>query len=379
MIKNNYSCLEKRALHNIEIQKIPGCVCLVATPGNIMYHEAFGFEDYTAKKPMARNSMFRLASMTKPVTGVTTMTLVEKGLLSLDDKVSKFLPGFSEMYIGKMENGKAVPYKEAEKEITIKHLLSHCSGLGSGEVGNAQMGLITTNGTCVADIGPRYQNILLDFEPESTNAYSGHMALDLLTYLCEFVSGMPFNELVDKNVLSKAETNEVTFLPTDEQDSRLVKMHRETPDGLKITEGMDGKNFAGVPRSYFAGSCSMLGTAEGYYKFASILATGGRALSGERVLKEETVKLMRTPAFGGNVVNCGFGQYWGLSMRVIKEPQGPTAVMPVDSFGWSGAYGTHFFINPADGLTAIYMMNCSTANGAGAITAREFEIDVLGE
>jgi CubicO group peptidase (beta-lactamase class C family) len=98
------------------------------------------------------------------------------------------------------------------------------------------------------------------------------------------------------------------------------------------------------------------------------------------VLKEETVKLMRTPAFGGNVVNCGFGQYWGLSMRVIKTPTpGGTEVMPVDSFGWSGAYGTHFFINPADGLTAIYMMNCSTANGAGAITAREFEIDIFGE
>lgn len=379
MIKNNYSYLEKRALHNIEIQKIPGCVCLVATPGNVIYHEAFGFEDYTAKKPMAKNSMFRLASMTKPVTGVTAMTLVEKGLLSLDDKVSRFLPGFSEMYIGKMENGKAVPYKKAEKEITIRHLLSHCSGLGSGEVGDAQHHIVTTNVTCVADIGPRYQNILLDFEPESTNAYSGQFAFDLLSYICELVSGLPYNELVDKNVLSKAETNEVTFLPSAEQDARLVKMHGETSDGLKITEGMDGKNFAGVPRTFFAGSCSMLGTAEGYYRFASILASGGKALSGERVLKEETVQLMRTPAFGGNVVNCGFGQYWGLSMRVIKEPQGPTAVMPVDSFGWSGAYGTHFFINPADGLTAIYMMNCSSANGAGAITAREFEIDIFGE
>ena len=377
-MKTNYSCLEKRALHNIEIQKIPGCVCLVATPGNIMYHEAFGFEDYTAKKPMAKNSMFRLASMTKPVTGVTTMTLVEKGLLSLDDKVSKFLPGFSEMYIGKMENGKAVPYKKAEKEITIKHLLSHCSGLGSGEVGNAQRKAFDDGDTLESEM-PSYSSWLLDFEPESTNAYSGHAALDLLSYICQLVSGLPYNELIYKNVLSKAETDEITFLPTEEQDSRLVKMHGESPDGLKITEGMDGKNFAGFPRSFFAGSCSMLGTAEGYYRFASILATGGKALSGERVLKEETVKLMRTPAFGGNVVNCGFGQYWGLSMRVIKEPQGPTAVMPVDSFGWSGAYGTHFFINPADGLTAIYMMNCSTANGAGAITAREFEIDIFGE
>ena len=96
MIKNNYSCLEKRALHNIEIQKIPGCVCLVATPGNVIYHEAFGFEDYTAKKPMAKNSMFRLASMTKAVTGVTAMTLVEKGLIEERGRLE--LPGKPLLY-----------------------------------------------------------------------------------------------------------------------------------------------------------------------------------------------------------------------------------------------------------------------------------------
>lgn len=375
----DFSLLEQHAKANIERQKIPGCVCFAARGRERLYHEAFGYLDYDARTPLVKNAMFRLASMSKPVTGAVVMALCERGLLSLDDPVSKFLPGFAHLWIGKAENGKVRLDRPASTPITLRHLLSHCSGLGSGPVGDAQCDALFAPrpGETLADVVPRYDRALLDFEPQSTNAYSAKMAFELLSYLCELAAGMPFDKVVKHYLLDPLETDELTFLPTPEQTARMVVLYGETDQGLRRFAGIGDQNFRGYPRGFFSGAAALLGSAEGYFRFAAMLACGGKALSGQRVLSEESVRCMRTPAFGGKTVYAGDGQYWGLSMRVVKQPHGSTACMPPDSFGWSGAYGTHFFIDPYTETVAIYLMNCATANGAGAVTAREFEADIM--
>ena len=374
----DFTRIEQRAAYNVANAKIPGCAVGILKSGETVFRGVYGYADPDKKKPLAANALFRLASMSKPVTAVALMTLIEEGRLTLDTEVGTFIPSFAHMTVGKVEHGRAVPLRAASRPITVRHLLSHTSGLGSGEVGYAQTdSFLPKDGEKLCDIIPNYGNCLLDFEPQSMNAYSGHMAFDTLSYLCELLADMPFDEFVKKRVTDKLETDDLCFLPTPEQEARLIPMFGESPLGLRRTPGYDGLNFKPFPRSFFAGSCCMLGTLDAYMSFVKMLTDGGMAKGG-RVLRPETVELMATRAFDEPCVDFDNGQTWGLSFRVITSPQGGTAVLSKGTFGWSGAYGTHFFIDRARDLGVVYMMNCSTAMGAGAFTAREIEVDAVG-
>ena len=374
----DFSRIEKRAIYNIENQRIPGCAVSVLKGTDVVFRGVYGYADPVEKVHLKGDALFRLASMSKPVTAIALMTLIEEGKLTLDTEVGTLIPSFKTMTVGKLENGKAVPKSAAVRPITIRHLLSHTSGLGSGEVGYAQMAaFMPKDGEKLGDVIPHYGKCMLDFEPQSMNAYSGHMAFDTLSYICELLSDMPFDEFVKKRVTDKLETNDLCYLPTKEQEARLIPMFGESPNGLRKTPGFDGLNFNPFPRSFFAGSCCMLGSLDAYTAFVQMLAGGGNAKGG-RIVKEETIRQMASPAFGDGCVRFDNGQTWGLSFRVITEPKDATAVLSKGAFGWSGAYGTHFVVDPVRNISLVYLMNCSTAMGAGAFTAREIEQDVYG-
>ena len=372
----DFSSLRAHARANLAAGTLPGCAWLVAVDGEIAERGEEGYLDYEPRTPLPGNAVFRLASMTKPLTGAAVLSLCEEGKLSLDDPVSRYLPDFAHMGVGRLE-GEAVVYDhEAARLITIRHLLSHTSGLGSGRVGDVQYRLVRPRqGDTLADRVPDYASVLLDFDPGTKNSYSGHLGFDLLGYLCELADGRSFAEIVRRRVTDPLETDELTYLPTPEMETRLMKMYAGTPHGLTRFHSMDGLNFGGYPRTFFGGSCAMVGTLDAYFRFAQCLLDGGRARSGARILREESVREMTTPAFGGGCTFVNASESWGLSMRVITAEKNKFG-LPRGTFGWSGAYGTHFFLIPSRRVCAVYMMNCTTAGGAGAPTAREFERDV---
>lgn len=367
---------ENIALNNgkrIEERRLASAAALVAKNGKVIHYERYGFSDVENRIPLKPNAMFRLASMSKPLAAAAIMQLWDRKLLSLDDTVKKYIPAFAEMKIGKIVNGQTVTVGYAVNDIRIVDLLTHSSGLGSGEVGEKELRDV---GPCpdekLCDAVPRFGTTHLEFEPRSNIAYSGLMAFDTLAYIIELVSDMSFPDFLDKNLFGPLGIYDITCMPNEEQKKRIVKLYEETEKGLKHID-LKGQIFANLPIGYASGGGGFLGTIEDYYIFADMLLGQG-ARRGIRVLSEKAVEMMHTPHQPFFAPPEEYNEVWGLGMRIINRDG---QILTKGSFGWSGAYGTHFWIDPALDMVAVYCSNMTTAGGAGAETAREFERDVM--
>lgn len=322
--------------------------------------------------PLTENTLFRLASMTKPITTVAVMLLVEAGQLGLDDEVRRYLPAFDETWIGRRtESGIERVNKAAP--ITIRHLLAHASGLGSGPVGDWADAHRPAEG--LRDLAggvDYYATVPLDFAPATAHAYSAVFGFDVLARIVEVVTGVPFDQFLKTEIFDKLGMTDTTFTPTDEQWARLVAMHTITDDAAAVAPMTPNAIFFSIPTHYFCGGAGLAGTLRDYTRFARMLIGRG-TLDGKQLLKEETVAQMATP----QITACNApeaSEVWGLGMRIVTRDQagGP----PAGSYGWSGAFGTHFWIDPVNEISGIYMKNSRIDGGAGASTARKFEKDV---
>lgn len=368
--------LDKIAVHNnkrIDNRNLACAATLVATGGKVIQYGRYGCSDIENNIPLKPNAIFRLASMTKPVVAAAIMQLWDRGLINPDDKIKNFIPSFSDMKIGKMENGRIATAGYAQNDIRVVDLLTHSSGLGSGAVGDYELSrTVPQPGEKLGDAVPRYGTVHLDFEPRSALAYSGLMAFDTLAYIVELLSGMSFPDYLDKHMFGPLGIRDITFRPDEEQKSRIVKLYEATEDGLKFIDLKD-RIFAALPSCYASGGGGLLGSIEDYYIFADMLRGHGRR-GGVRVLSESAVTLMRSPHQPFLRPSAEYAEVWGLGMRIINTDN---QVLTKGSFGWSGAYGTHFWIDPQRDIVAVYCSNMTTAGGSGALTAREFEGDVM--
>ncbi len=362
--------LDEITKRRIEDKRLVSACYAICQDNEKVYENSIGYADIENKIPLTPDTELRLASMTKPITGVALMKVVEEGKVSLDDKVSKYIPSFKQMNVAIMDDkGKITGQYPSRNEIEVRDLLNQASGLGEGEAGNrAWKDYHIKQGDTLSTIVPKFGGQLLDFEPRTNFIYSWTQAFDTAAYIVELVTGCEFEEYILDNILHPIGCYDTVYTPTEEQFARLMKMY-DARDG-KITEiDMGGRIFGDVPLTYKAAGAGMIGTLNDYMKFAGMLYNEG-AFNGARILKPETVRLMRT------VSNVGlpddFVEAWGLSMRVIGR-QTETQVLPAGTFGWSGAYGTHFIIDPKDRIYAVYMKNLLDGGGAGADTAREFE------
>jgi CubicO group peptidase (beta-lactamase class C family) len=320
--------------------------------------------------PVTENTLFRLASMTKPITAVAVMLLVEAGQLSLDDEVCKFLPAYAEMWVGRREGNRLERLYKAEP-ITIRQLLSHASGLGSGDVGN--LADAQRPEEALRDLASGvdyYATVPLDFAPASAHAYSAVFGFDVLARVVEVVAGTTFDKFLKTEIFDKLGMTDTTFAPTDEQWARLVAMHTVKDGAVQVAPMTPNAIFFSIPTTYFCGGAGLAGTMRDYTRFARMLIGRG-TLDGKQLLKEETVALMATP----QITACNqpdAPDVWGLGMRVVQRNK----YLPVGSYGWSGAFGTHFWIDPVNELSGLYMKNSRVDGGAGASTSRTFERDV---
>jgi len=352
---------------HIAAGEISGGVTLVARHGKIVHLEAAGVTDVDSKTPMTKDSVFRIASMTKPVTGAAIMMMMEEGRLRITDPVSKYIPSFKDLTVAVAEprpRGPAAadepaPIKyyrvPAEREITIRDLLTHVSGLASGPMSNDSIrvpGIMRKPTDTLADYIPRLGASALEFQPGSRWSYSPQAGFDTLGRIVEITSGMPFDQFLRQRVFEPLGIREAAFYPTPELLPRLVTAYQLDPKGRMAKNTNSGSMQSKV---YFMGSGGLVTTAGEYAKFAQMLVNGGE-LNGRRLLSPRTVSYMASVHAPDTLPGRTPGEGFGLSVRVVRDAVASGSRVSDGSFGWSGAYGTHFWVDQKEDLIAVMMI-----------------------
>lgn len=373
--KYDFSDVAVHFREKIDARDIAGAACAVAVGGRIVYQNMQGFSDIESGRKITRDTLFRLASMTKPVTGVAMMILKERGLIDFDAPIENYLPEMADMKVAiKDENNRVIGTERAKRSITMRDLLTHSSGLGQGE----QKGVPSWNERIAAIPEAEYtlENIvresgeaLLDFQPGERSGYSAVAGMNLLARVCEKVTGMSYPAFLSTEIFNPLGMSHTGYTPSEREWAQIAEVY--APGTLKKCE-IGRRGYDGLKVIYPCGSAGLVSTLGDYLRFAQMLAQGGE-LGGARILSEESVKEMYTSLLPETVPDQPEGCRWGLSMRVtVVTNEGQP--LPVGCYGWGGAYGTHFWIDPKRKLAAVSMI---AREGGGSDIARQLERDVM--
>ncbi len=360
----------------IEKGLLPGAVCGVFSQGECIFEYAAGYSDAEKKTPLRKDALFRLASMTKPITAAAALICEDRGLLRITDEVCKYIPGFSDLRVGRPENGRIADAGAAERNITLFDILTHSAGLGAGEVGAAQYAARKVPET-LEEAATTYQNWYLDFSPGTRQCYSAGVAFDVAARIVELVSGLPYARFLEENIFRPLGMRDTTYTPDEAQLARAVRMYRLKDDG----GGMEFKDFgrSGFPEfaeGYPGGSAGLFGTYRDYSLFARMLAGEGE-FGGVRILSEAAAEKMRTPFLSHALEGIDDYFNWGLGVRVRERRCAGRQPLSAGSFGWSGAFSTHFWVDPRLKVVGLLMVNLNDAGGADAEASAAFEQDVM--
>jgi CubicO group peptidase (beta-lactamase class C family) len=343
----------------IDDGKLAGAVTLVARRGVVVHFEAQGLMDLESKKPMRKDSLFRMASTTKPVTAAAVLMLMEEGKLRLGDPVSRFLPEFKTMKVAIAKAGSQdVDLVPAEREITLRDLLTHTSGLGSGGLGSKDMAKLMQASKptdTLADAVPRLATLALDFQPGSQWRYSGGGAFDILGRVVEIASGLTFDQFLRQRLFEPLGMKDTFFTVPEDRRERLATVYRGTPKGLeKLTVPI----FFNRP-NYFSGAGGLTSTAADFARFAQMLLIGGQG-NGHRLLSPRTVELMGSNhvggMFSGQLGRPEKGIGFGLGVEVVQDAVQAGWRRSNRSYGWDGAFGTIFWVDPKEQMIAVLMI-----------------------
>ena len=356
----------------VDAGEIPGYVALVARRGKVAYFEAYGLQDPGTNRRMSRDSIFRIYSMTKPITSVAAMILVEEGRIKLSDPVSMYLPELKDLRVATNADTAKTPAdlktKPATNPIRVMDLLMHTSGFTYGFFkpfpgGGAVEQMYIDGGVNDLDISneelvTRISKMPLKFEPGSTWWYS--RSTDVLGRLIEVVSGMTLGEFFEKRIARPLGMNDTAFSVASGKVSRFVEPFPKDKEGL-ILQYTDPTR----PVKFEAGGQGLTSTVMDYARFAQMLLNGG-ALDGTRILGKKTVELMTTDHVGdvfsrGPFYLPGQSHGYGLLGAVRTEgPRAPVALNAMDGsvgeFYWAGYAGTYFWVDPKEKLVGVYMM-----------------------
>ena len=354
----------------IDSGQITGAVTLVARRGRIAHLEAQGVMDEASGQPISTDTIFRIASMSKPVAGVAIMMLVEEGKVRLNDPVSRFLPSFADTEVAVARpagrgggfggaapgGGRGAPPDfytvPAAREVTVADLLTHTSGVMSGAMSGSVGGRFSADRH---EVGLAWVDELgtapLEFQPGSRWAYSALAGFDVLSRIVEVASGESFDRFLESRLFEPLGIRDMTFWPTDEQRERLVSSYNYTDGALALRNNPDSMS----GERYFSGAGGLMTTAEDYARFGMMLAADGagpaRALLGTR-----TMDVLRSVWIPDTLPGRPPGEGYGLGVRVLDDPIAAGSLLSPGTFGWSGAYGTHFFVDPVEDLVGVMMI-----------------------
>jgi CubicO group peptidase (beta-lactamase class C family) len=386
--------LERR----IAAGEMAGAVAIVARKGKVVHLTAKGVVDLETKQPVTAGTMFRVASMTKPVTSVAIMMMIEEGKIRLNDPVSRYIPEFRGQKVAvaapaapRGEGAAAAPATggrgetpaaaagagaagaggrggrgrggappnfttvPAQREVTIKDLLTHTSGLASGQMSNSTVQTIARKqGEKLADYIPRLGTTTLEFQPGSRWAYSAQAGHDTLGRIVEIASGMPLNEFFQKRIFEPLGMKDITFWPSPAQWQRVASVYTRGANGLTKNNNPNGMS----SEVYFMGSGGLISTADDYIPFGVMLANGGE-LNGKRILGKKTVEMFRSAHIPDTLQGRAAGEGYGLGVRVVTDHVRRGTMLSTGTFGWSGVYGTHFFVDPVEQTVGVLLVQTS--------------------
>lgn len=384
-----------RLLENaVSSDTIKGAVALIARRGQIVYHKAFGQMDDGV--PMRKDSIFRICSMTKPIVAVATMMLWEQGLIELDDPLYKYVPEFKDAKVVIVDKNEPQGFKlePASKAITIRHLLTHTSGISYGFLGRPVVsqcylendisdGFRVTRGT-IGEMVKRLARCPLACQPGTKWEYG--LNYDVLGHVIEVASGKPLDTFLIESIFKPLRMKDTSFFVPEDRLSRLVALYEPTPEGkLRKVErqvvvkgmGSDVKSMIYDPfygykgdRTYLSGGAGLHSTAYDYFRFCQMLLNGG-ALENVRLLAPHTVKLMVQNHIGElKTLRFPEVQKYGLGFSVEENPLASPAPLPKGTYGWGGIYNTNFFIDPEHEVVAVYMTQLYPNFQAAEITTK---------
>jgi len=358
--------IEAAAEYDFGNSKVFGCAYRVCQGGRIVYDNCFGSVVPTGNTPVTQDTLFRMASMTKPVTALAALILIDRGLLSLSDPVSKYLPGFANVHVAPLENGGFIDKGSVRNQLTIRHLLTHTNGIGCEPEKYLQM---TDADKATLDASIRfYLRNGLDFEPDSMQQYSGCGAFDVMARIIELIDGRDYETYLKEEIFMPCGMNDTVFIPTKDQWARMIAMHNKSDDRCAIGETFENCVFYDYPCTHFLGGAGLVSTLRDYSAFAELLRRKSR-INEKYLVSPEIFSLMHIPHVSESIMPGH--ERWGLGVRVIVDDAYP--YLPVNTFGWSGAFGTHFWVDPENDVTAVYMKNTHFDGGAANESARNFE------
>ena len=348
---------------HIDARDISGAVTLVARNGQIAWVHAQGLMDVESNKTMTKDAIFRVFSMSKPICGAAILMLLEEGKVRLNDPVSKFIPEFKATKVAVVQERLAsAPASDppryysvpAAREITIQDLLTHVSGLASGGPASTHElpNLIEMVGSrTLADMMPKYAAAPLDFQPGSRWTYSPLVGFDTLGRVVEVASGTTFDQFLKQRIFSPLGMKTTAFHPGDDRWPNVVTAYHRADGVLTKTQNPNRLQ----SKTYFSGAGGLVSTAEEYAQFALMLSAGGQ-WNGKRLLSPRTIELMSSVFVPDTLQGRAPGRGYGLSVEVVSDPVAAGRRVSKGSFGWDGAYGTHFWVDPNEKLIGVMMI-----------------------
>ncbi|MHC9083929.1 serine hydrolase domain-containing protein [Luteimonas sp. RIT-PG2_3] len=348
----------------------PGAVALVEVDGQPVFHGAWGRRDAVGHQPMAEDAIFRIYSMTKPVTSVAVLMLLEQGLLTLDDPVSRHLPEFADIRMVAGGSSERPELQPLPRPLTIRHLLSHTSGLAADTsahpVAAALLREAGIDGAAdLTEVARRLARVPLAEAPGTHFHYEGSNT-ELLARIVEVVSGQPFGQWLQAHVFVPLDMRDTGFeVPTNARN-RVVDLVQSTDDGgLRIADTASARTPGIRLKAYDNAAGGLYSTARDYMRFARMLVNNGE-VDGVRLLSRKSIDLMMSdqlarfdPAIRGETRGEGFG----LGGYVVTDPAMRGRLGSEGQFGWSGAASTYFTVDRRERMVAILLLQYLPGHG----------------
>jgi len=345
----------------VDARQISGAVTMVVTKNKVLHLEATGLADIAANKPMEPDSLFWIASMTKPITAVAVLMLQDEGKLDVTKPIAQYIPEFASL---KTPSGKPA-------DLTLVQALTHTSGLGEADAKALR------DAHTLADVIPLYLAAQMQYEPGSKWKYT-QSGINVAARVVEIGSGMSFDAFVQKRIFGPLGMKDTTFYPVQGPASRLVTAYRQNKSTGDLEPARPPDGFGQPGRPPF-GNGGLFSTAPDYARFCQMLVGGGK-FNGKRLLSPAAMKwlttvqtgnlqtgFLQTPEYGSHGTNYG----WGLGTCILRAPhEGVAAMLSPGTFGHGGAWGTQAWIDPVRGVAYVFMVQRADAGNSDASNIR---------
>lgn len=359
--------IDRMVKEYIDSKKMNGAAALIARNGKVVYYRSFGFDDRETRKPLKRNAIFRIASQTKAITSVAVMMLFEEGKFLLDDPVSKYIHSFNNPQVLDKFNETDSTYTTipASREVTIRDLLTHTSGIGYAQIGSREFNAIYAKNNIRSFFGQGSASLAEDMQklgslPLAHNPgerFTYGLNTDVLGYLVEVISGTTLDQFFRKRIFEPLGMKDTYFyLPPDKQSRLVTTYYSDSTGKLKklpadyVDNGPLKIDFPKSNGTYYSGGAGLSSTIFDYAVFLQMMLNGGE-YNGKRILSPHTVRMMTMNQLW-NVPNSESA--FGLGFNVVTEKGSAKSPIPKDSYDWGGIYSTNYWVDPVNKVVGLF-------------------------